>query len=45
MAGNDLIGNMNTENIIDYLEEKKLIEGLNKDALQKSLQLAAKIFI
>ena len=45
MAGNDLVGNMNTENIIDYLEEKKLIEGLNKDALQKSLQLAAKIFI
>ncbi len=45
MAGDDLVGNMNTENIIEYLEEKFLIAGLDKDALQGSLQLAAEIFV
>lgn len=45
MAQNDLVGNMNTELIISYLEEKNLIHGLNKDALQKSLQLASEIFV
>jgi hydroxymethylglutaryl-CoA lyase len=44
MAGNELVGNMNTELIVSYLEEKKLIDGLNKEALQKSLQLASDIF-
>ncbi|MGN6402554.1 MAG: hydroxymethylglutaryl-CoA lyase [Flavisolibacter sp.] len=45
MAGNDLVGNMNTELMIYYLEEKKLISGLNKEALQKSLNLASNIFV
>jgi hydroxymethylglutaryl-CoA lyase len=45
MAGDDLVGNMNTELIISYLEEKNLINGLNKEALQKSLQLASEIFV
>lgn len=45
MAQDDLVGNMNTELIIPYLEEKNLINGLNKDALQKSLQLASEIFV
>ena len=45
MAGNDLVGNMNTELMISYLEEKKLIRGLNKEALQKSLNLASNIFV
>lgn len=45
MAQDDLVGNMNTELIISYLEEKKLISGLNKDALQESLELASKIFV
>src|SRR5215217_4525650 len=44
MAGDDLVGNMNTELMISYLEENKLIKGLNKDALQKSLKLASEIF-
>ncbi len=44
MAGDELIGNMNTELIISYLEEKDLLEGLNKEALQKSLHLASEIF-
>lgn len=45
MAQDDLVGNMNTELMISYLEEKKLIGDLNKDALQKSLQLASEIFV
>jgi hydroxymethylglutaryl-CoA lyase len=45
MAQDDLVGNMNTELIISYLEEKKLISGLDKDALEKSLELASKIFV
>ncbi len=44
MAQDDLVGNMNTELIISYLEEKNLIAGLNKEALEKSLQLASEIF-
>lgn len=45
MAGNDLVGNMNTELIVSYLEERDITNGLNKDALKKSLQLAAEIFV
>jgi hydroxymethylglutaryl-CoA lyase len=45
MAQDDLVGNMNTELIISYLEEKNLINGLNRDALQRSLQLASEIFV
>jgi hydroxymethylglutaryl-CoA lyase len=45
MAQDDLVGNMSTELMISYLEEKNLISGLNKDALQKSLQLASEIFL
>ena len=44
MAGNELVGNMSTELIISYLEQRKLLEGLHKEALQKSLQLASAIF-
>jgi hydroxymethylglutaryl-CoA lyase len=44
MSGSDLVGNMNTELMISYLDDKGLIEGMNKEALQKSLQLASKIF-
>jgi hydroxymethylglutaryl-CoA lyase len=45
MGGNDLVGNMNTELMISYLEGKKLIGGLNTEALQRSLDLAANIFV
>jgi hydroxymethylglutaryl-CoA lyase len=44
MAGNDLIGNMNTELIADYLESKTELALINKEALQNSLRLAEKIF-
>ena len=45
MAGDDLVGNMNTEWIITYLEEKNLAGDINKEALQRSLELASQIFV
>ncbi len=45
MAQDDLIGNMNTENMIPYLEEKQLISHLNKEALAESLHIASEIFV
>lgn len=45
MAQDDLVGNMNTELMISYFEEKNLINGLNKDALAESLRIASGIFI
>jgi hydroxymethylglutaryl-CoA lyase len=45
MAQDDLVGNMNTENIVAYLGERELISAINKDALQKSLDLASRIFV
>lgn len=45
MANDDLVGNMNTEWLRDYFEEKHVAPQLNEAALEKSLQLAEKIFI
>jgi hydroxymethylglutaryl-CoA lyase len=45
MAQDYLVGNMNTELIISFLDERNEINGLNKDALQRSLQLASEIFV
>jgi hydroxymethylglutaryl-CoA lyase len=44
MAQDDLVGNMPTELMIAYFEEKKMINDLNKNALQHSMQLANEIF-
>lgn len=41
MAGNELVGNMNMEWMIDYLQAPSI----NKEALEKSLWLANKIFV
>lgn len=45
MAGNNLVGNMNTELVIAYLKEKSILPNLDKDALNKGLQLASEIFV
>ena len=45
MAQDDMVGNMKTENIIGYLEEKNSISGWNMEALDESLRLANEIFI
>ena len=45
MANNELVGNMNTEWMIDYMEEKGTQLHLNKPALDNSLRIAGEIFI
>ena len=45
MAGDDLVGNMDTELMIPYFEEKGLLDQLNKDALWQSSAIAARIFV
>lgn len=45
MADDALVGNMNSEWMIQYFEEKNLLTDLNKEALIKSIQLAEQIFI
>ena len=45
MAQDDLVGNMNTENIITHMEERGMSTGINKDALQESLDIASRLFI
>jgi len=45
MAGDELVGNMDTELMIPYFEEQGLLNKLNRDALWQSSQLAAKIFV
>jgi hydroxymethylglutaryl-CoA lyase len=45
MADDELVGNMNSELMINYFEENNLVTGLNKDALQESLRIAGEIFV
>ena len=45
MADDELVGNMNSELMIQYFKEKNLLPQLNEDALKESLQLASEIFI
>lgn len=45
MANDELVGNMNTEWMIDYLEEQGSLLNLDKQALENSLRIAGEIFI
>ena len=45
MADDELVGNMDTELMIPYFEEKNLLNNLDKDALDKCSRIAAGIFI
>jgi hydroxymethylglutaryl-CoA lyase len=45
MAKDELVGNMATERMIAYFKEQKALPELNEEALQKSLELATKIFV
>jgi hydroxymethylglutaryl-CoA lyase len=45
MADDELVGNMDTEMMIPYFEEKGLLSGINKEALQNCSRLAAEIFV
>ncbi len=45
MANDELVGNMNSEWMIQYFESNSLLTDLNKEALLESIQLAEQIFI
>lgn len=45
MADDELVGNMNTEWIINYFEIRNMISGFDKNALQESIRIAEEIFI
>src|SRR5579863_7644210 len=45
MAGNELVGNMDTLLMIDYFRKKKVLPELNEQAMEKSIRLANGIFI
>src|SRR5436190_4686331 len=45
MANDELVGNMNSELMINYFEKNNLLHDLNKEALDKSIQLASEIFV
>ena len=45
MANDDLVGNINTELLIAYFEEKNILQGIDNDALQEAIFLADKIFV
>jgi hydroxymethylglutaryl-CoA lyase len=45
MAGDHLVGNMDSSLMIPYFEHKSLLHGLDEAALAASLRLAAEIFV
>ena len=45
MAGNDLVGNMDTEVMLNYFGEKKIELNINKENLKTCSNLASSIFI
>ncbi len=45
MANDELVGNINTEFMIPYFEEKDLLEEIDKDALNEALKIANFIFL
>jgi hydroxymethylglutaryl-CoA lyase len=45
MADDELVGNMNSELMINYFEDNHLLPGLNKEALEESLRIAGEIFV
>lgn len=44
-ANDELVGNMDTELMIPYFKEKKMISGLNDEALRICSRLASEIFV
>lgn len=45
MAGDDLVGNMDTELMIAYFNQRQLIEDINMEALKECSNMASSIFI
>ncbi|WP_332734821.1 hydroxymethylglutaryl-CoA lyase [Flavihumibacter sp.] len=45
MAGNALVGNIDTTNLVWYLEQEKVTTGLNMQALEEASEIANEIFL
>lgn len=45
MAGDDLVGNIDTEKLIRYFESIGILPGLNKEALSVASQITTEVFI
>jgi hydroxymethylglutaryl-CoA lyase len=45
MAGNDLVGNMNTELMLPYFKSLNLLSNIDEEALKESSKLATEIFV
>ena len=45
MAGDDLVGNMDTELMIPYFNELNLTNGLNREALANCSRMASEVFV
>ena len=45
MAADDLVGNMNTEWMLDYFKQHHLKSSFSEEALEKALLMASDIFI
>ena len=45
MANDELVGNMNTEQMVKYFKENCFLTNLDEEALAKSLELASEIFV
>lgn len=45
MANDDLVGNINSELLIPYFEEKSLLSGIDRAALEEALIIANQIFV
>jgi hydroxymethylglutaryl-CoA lyase len=45
MAGDELVGNMDTALMIPYFQSKNLLSPINEEALQEALQMAGEIFV
>jgi hydroxymethylglutaryl-CoA lyase len=44
MAKDELVGNMNTEWMIEYFKSREILQSINEEALQKCIELADEIF-
>ena len=45
MAQDELVGNMDSEKMISYFQNKGMINGIDMEALQESLRIAGEIFV